>query len=268
MTGSYLYGFRLSTVESDGGIYFTFTPSSSSDLTRFRISWNGPGDQLRWDTTENEWTVLMFEPNSECEEYNHCGDFGVCNMENSPICGCMEGFTPKYPEEWKNGNWTGGCVRRTGLQCGKNATDSSSLEEGGGDGFLQVDGVKLPDYADLDSAKSADDCKASCLGNCSCYAFSYVSTVGCMVWSGNLIDVQQFETGGRSLFVRVAGSELGEVKLLNDCFTMYLFVQYMIHTEFLVLRKELAFECPSRGQMLCLMNSSASNHENETLPCS
>lgn len=110
-------------------------------------------------------------------------------------------------------------MRRTELQCGKN-TSTSSLEEGGGDGFLQIDGVKLPDFADLDSAKSADDCKASCLGNCSCYAFSYVVNVGCMVWSEDLIDVQHFESGGWSLFVRVTASELGKVKTLNDRFLL------------------------------------------------
>ncbi|OWM91333.1 G-type lectin S-receptor-like serine/threonine-protein kinase B120 isoform X2 [Punica granatum] len=212
MTANYLYGFRLSSVESDGSTYFTYTPLNTSDLLRFRISWEGREEMLRWDATGNEWTILQSEPVNECEKYNWCGDFGICNIKKSPnICSCMDGFTPKYAEEWKKGNWTGGCVRKTELGCGKNT--SSSLEEGGGDGFLEIEGVKLPDFADIGSAKNANDCEANCLNNCSCYAFSYLSTVGCFVWSGDLIDVQHFESGGRTLFVRVAGSELASRKI-------------------------------------------------------
>lgn len=218
MTAKYLYGFRLVKMDSDGCMYFTYIPPNSSDLLRFQIGWDGQEEQLRWDAAQNKWTVLQTQPANKCEEYNHCGDFGICNMKKSPICSCMKGFTPKYAEEWKKGNWTGGCMRRTELQCGKNTTNRL-LQEGGGDGFLQIDGVKLPDFADVDSAKSASDCKLSCLGNCSCYAFSYVSTVGCMVWSGDLIDMQHFETGGMCIFVRVAGSELGKMKMLNDHFS-------------------------------------------------
>ncbi|KAK4743746.1 hypothetical protein SAY87_010058 [Trapa incisa] len=214
MTANILYGFRLTPVESDGYIYFTYTAVSSSVLTRFQMGWDGLGRKFSWDSTKNEWSLQLYEPFTQCEEYNHCGDFGVCNINSSPICSCMEGFIPKYSDEWKKGNWTGGCERRTELQCGKNSTGSGSIDEGGGDGFLLVDDVKLPDLADkVSGANNYEDCRASCLGNCSCYAFSYVTTIGCMVWSGDLIDIQRFESDGRSLYVRVAGAELGKSKV-------------------------------------------------------
>ncbi|KAK4770749.1 hypothetical protein SAY87_031281 [Trapa incisa] len=214
MTANILYGFRLSTVESNGNIYITYTAVSSSNFIRFQIGWDGLGREFRWDTAKNEWSVWLYEPVNDCEKYNRCGDFGVCDINSNPICSCMDGFVPRYTDEWKKGNWTGGCVRRTELQCGKNSTSNTSIEEGGGDGFFHVNDVKLPDFADkVSGASNSGDCRTSCLGNCSCYAFSYVNTIGCMVWGGHLIDIQHFESGGGDLYVRVAASEIAKSKI-------------------------------------------------------
>ncbi|KAK4787176.1 hypothetical protein SAY86_011009 [Trapa natans] len=214
MTANILYGFRLSTVESNGNIYITYTAVSSSNFIRFQIGWDGLGREFRWDTAKNEWSVWLYEPVNDCEKYNRCGDFGVCDINSNPICSCMDGFVPRYTDEWKKGNWTGGCARRTELQCGKNSTSNTSIEEGGGDGFFHVNDVKLPDFADkVSGASNSGDCRTSCLGNCSCYAFSYVNTIGCMVWGGHLIDIQHFESGGGDLYVRVAASEIAKSKI-------------------------------------------------------
>ncbi|XP_027185985.1 G-type lectin S-receptor-like serine/threonine-protein kinase At1g11330 [Cicer arietinum] len=68
--------------------------------------------------------------------------------------------------------------------------------------------VKVPDLAEL-SSDEQDECRRKCLVNCSCTAYSYNSDIGCISWNGNLIDIQQFETGGADLFIRVAYAELG-----------------------------------------------------------
>ncbi|TKY45413.1 G-type lectin S-receptor serine/threonine-protein kinase [Spatholobus suberectus] len=39
-------------------------------------------------------------------------------------------------------------------------------------------------------------------------AYSYEAEIGCMSWTGNLIDTQQFSNGGLDLYVRVAYTEL------------------------------------------------------------
>ncbi|CAK9138699.1 unnamed protein product [Ilex paraguariensis] len=53
-----------------------------------------------------------------------------------------------------------------------------------------------------------DNCGSMCLNNCSCTAYSGYSGIGCMQWSGSLIDIQKFLDGGADLYIRVAYSEL------------------------------------------------------------
>ncbi|KAM7500874.1 hypothetical protein LguiA_025288 [Lonicera macranthoides] len=200
MRALYLYGFGL-TNEGNGVMYFTYNTVNESLLTRFRLGWDGIVEQLIWNGNIREWNVTLSQPSSQCELYNKCGNFGICSVTNSPICSCVEGFVPRNLDQWNSGNWSGGCMRRTPLQCGGNGTS---------DGFLEVNWVKLPDFADhISLPTNIDECQEECLRNCSCNAYTYVVGIGCMVWSGDLVDVEVFDDGGRVLFVRLTDSELG-----------------------------------------------------------
>ncbi|KAL6207012.1 hypothetical protein ACLB2K_024257 [Fragaria x ananassa] len=55
-------------------------------------------------------------------------------------------------------------------------------------------------------------CKAQCLSNCSCLAYAYIVKIGCLVWSKDLIDVQEFISDGEDLFIRLAHADSGEGK--------------------------------------------------------
>ncbi|XP_052485399.1 G-type lectin S-receptor-like serine/threonine-protein kinase SD1-13 isoform X5 [Gossypium raimondii] len=44
--------------------------------------------------------------------------------------------------------------------------------------------------------------------NCSCVAYAYDAGIGCMLWSGDLIDVQKFSNRGVDLYIRLPSSEL------------------------------------------------------------
>ncbi|KAM7525163.1 hypothetical protein LguiA_015065 [Lonicera macranthoides] len=203
---TYLYGFGLDEVGNDK--YFTYTLSNTSDLIRFLIRWDGVEEQFRWDEGRREWNLIQSQPANECEFYNKCGAFGKCSASDSPICSCLEGFVPNFLDQWNNGNWSGGCVRRTELECERR--NGSSIEEEGveEDGFLKVEGVKLPDYVDWIGSEDLEDCKTKCLRNCSCTAYACVSGINCMIWSGDLVDVEQFEDGRNNLYIRLAHSEL------------------------------------------------------------
>ncbi|KAK9057989.1 hypothetical protein SSX86_022829 [Deinandra increscens subsp. villosa] len=196
-----LLGFRLVPVDSEV-MYFIFNYPTSNPLVRFLIQWNGFVQQLTYDNQTSRWNVSLSQPSSGCEEYNKCGNFGVCRTSNSPaLCSCMAGFDPNPAsrDQWNSGNWSGGCVRRTQMECSSNGTTS--------DGFIRHTDVKLPDFADL-IAVSSGDCEGRCLQNCSCDAYAYLSGVGCLIWSGSLVDVERFEQGGETLSVRVANSDL------------------------------------------------------------
>lgn len=196
-TASFLYGFKLSEPDENETRYFTYEPLNSSALSRFHIGYDGMEQQLRWD--ENKWTVLLSQPGNKCDLYNHCGNYATCdNFVSSRTCNCLEGFRPKFEDQWSKGNWSGGCERRTELQCQP-------------DGFKRMRCMKLPDFSNiLVSVNSRDDCRQSCLGNCSCTAYAYVYGIRCMIWVGDLVDVQHIDQSGNlEFFYRLNHSDLG-----------------------------------------------------------
>ncbi|CAL5408662.1 unnamed protein product [Camellia sinensis] len=109
------------------------------------------------------------------------------NSKDSPICSCLRGFEPNRIDEWLSENFTGKCVRRTNLQCERN--DSSS-QESKKDGFLKLTTMKVPVFIEW-SPVLANDCENQCLKNCSCTTYAYYKGIGCMLWSGTLIDIQR-----------------------------------------------------------------------------
>ncbi|GLT45641.1 hypothetical protein SLA2020_194590 [Shorea laevis] len=164
--------------------------------------WNGYGKDcnITWSTAQNE-----------CNVYGKCGPFGSCDSQKPKICSCLRGFEPKNTEEWNRGIWTSGCVRSTTLQCNRT---NSSREVGKEDGFLKLEMMKVPDFAQR-SSYTEDKCRNWCLNSCSCIAYAYDISIGCMSWNGTLIDIQKFPSGGMDLYIRLAYSELDRKKDLK-----------------------------------------------------
>ena len=76
--------------------------------------------------------------------------------------------------------------------------------------------IKVPDFAEW-SYRTKDDCRKQCLENCSCVAYAYDTGIGCMSWSGNLIDLQKFSTGGLDIYIRLSYLEFGKFSLSQFC---------------------------------------------------
>ncbi|KAK1556428.1 hypothetical protein Q3G72_004886 [Acer saccharum] len=108
-------------------------------------------------------------------------------------------------EEWSRGNWTNGCVRKRPLLCERiNQTDEVAKE----DGFLKLEMMKVPCFVER-LPIPVGDCREYCLNNCSCIVYAYDAGIGCMTWTGSLIDIQKlFPIGGPDLYIRLARSEL------------------------------------------------------------
>ncbi|KAG5234850.1 G-type lectin S-receptor serine/threonine-protein kinase [Salix suchowensis] len=158
-----------------------------------------------WSSEKGSWIYDWEAPSAECDIYGMCGPFGTCDAQNSPICRCLDGFAPKNKDEWNKGIWTSGCVRMASLQCDRIQNGS---EVGKEDGFMKLEMMKVPPFAEyLPSSGSEQACKDECLKNCSCVAYSYYNGYGCMVWTGNLIDIQKFSRGGADLNIRLAYTE-------------------------------------------------------------
>ncbi|THG17319.1 G-type lectin S-receptor-like serine/threonine-protein kinase SD1-29 isoform X1 [Camellia sinensis] len=205
----YVNGLNLVPDNQQQSVYLSFNVYNTSAVTIIVMTPAGTVNTMVWAEETKSWHVNWVAPANPCDVYGYCGPNGVCNKNQSPICECLKGFVPNSTEDWNKGNWTGGCVRRLELLCQKN---SSSLAAAGAknDGFWRMSGMKLPDQYDYLFNEVSSSCEQRCLSNCSCMAYAFVTGIGCMVWSGGLIDVQQFSINGNDLFLRLANSELGE----------------------------------------------------------
>lgn len=197
--------------DGEGTVYLTGL-IERKETTSFKLDSSGNLVQSYWDEIERNWKFLWSAIENECDVYGTCGPFGKCNALDSPICSCLRGFEPKNIDEWEKGDWSSGCVRRKSLQCdqGKNKTSTR-------DGFLKMEYMKVPDFAEWLPPKLEDACRIQCLSNCSCLAYAFDTGIGCMSWGGFLIDIQQFQGSGTTLHIRVAHSELdhpGEIILI------------------------------------------------------
>ncbi|KAJ1405889.1 putative serine/threonine-protein kinase [Sesbania bispinosa] len=183
-------------------IYVPKMKLSINRITEFGIMGLNPQGQLTsawWKNRKELWRTAF--QGTSCDLYGMCGAFGSCNWQNTPICSCLNGYKPRNLEEWNRRNWTGGCVRKEVLQCGGEGVRK--------DGFLKLQNMKVPDFVERLAASLESECRDQCLENCSCVAYAYESGIGCMVWSGDLIDIQRFSSGGGvDLYIRVAHSVL------------------------------------------------------------
>ncbi|XP_045799177.1 G-type lectin S-receptor-like serine/threonine-protein kinase At1g11300 isoform X2 [Trifolium pratense] len=207
MKTHYLSGIRVID-DGEGNVLFFEITTDTVGLIIYNLTSEGNCEEKWWDEKKKEWKQTSNIHETECDIYGVCGTFASCNSQNSPICSCLKGFEPKNKEEWNRQNWTG-CVRRTPLQqCERERNQNTSADKKA-DGFLKLQMVKVPDFADGSSLTlSSDTCRNQCLENCSCVAYSYDADIGCMSWSGNLVDIQQFSNGGLYLYIRVAHTEL------------------------------------------------------------
>ncbi|KAL5714080.1 hypothetical protein ACHQM5_016089 [Ranunculus cassubicifolius] len=172
--------------------YFTYNVYESI-TTRFMIDMWGQGGQYSWDATTQKWLQLWSEPGQQCEVYAFCGAYGICTENSLPVCKCMEGFEPQSPESWyQSHGYSSGCVRKTLTQCEDQST------------FLMVANVTLPSNPQSSTLEQTE-CRLTCLNNCSCIAYAYVSA--CFKWYGDLLNANQ-KKGVGNLYLKLAASEL------------------------------------------------------------
>ncbi|XP_029130277.1 G-type lectin S-receptor-like serine/threonine-protein kinase At1g11300 isoform X2 [Cajanus cajan] len=205
MTSAYLTGFR-SEDDGEGNVDVYYTIQNELQFFIYNLNSQGESQLKWWNDGVKEMQVKWTSHESDCDVYGICGAYAICNSLKSPICSCLRGFEPRNQEEWNRQNWTNGCARRAPLQCERDNNQSTSAERKE-DGFLKLQMIKVPDFAE-GSAVTPDRCRSQCLKNCSCVAYSHEDGIGCMSWTENLIDIQQFPSAGLDLYVRLAYTEL------------------------------------------------------------
>ncbi|XP_073107324.1 G-type lectin S-receptor-like serine/threonine-protein kinase At4g27290 [Elaeis guineensis] len=182
---------------------YSFQVLDNSILYRDLLTETGVVQGLVRSKPNLAWDIYWRFPKDQCDEYAICGANGVCSARYfySSACDCLRGFSPKSPQNWRLGDNSDGCVRRTALNCSS-------------DGFFELQQMKLPDTsnATLHSNKSLEECEDWCLKNCTCSAYALTGGSRCVTWTGNLVDIRLFTDGGDNLYVRLASSELGQIR--------------------------------------------------------
>ncbi|KAJ4850532.1 hypothetical protein Tsubulata_041998 [Turnera subulata] len=190
--------FNASLVNNNEETTFTWGLTNSSIFSIMFVDESGFLNRANW--LNNQWFKIYSAPKEPCDNYGHCGAFGICDPYGTAgafECSCLPGFQPKNPNDWNLKDGTGGCVRNPGaLTC----RDS--------EGFVKIANAKVPDtsVARVDMSLDLGACRLNCLGNCSCMAYALAnesSGVGCTAWYGDLVDTRVFTDGGLDLFVRV-----------------------------------------------------------------
>ncbi|KAL0320727.1 UNVERIFIED_CONTAM: Receptor-like serine/threonine-protein kinase SD1-8 [Sesamum radiatum] len=184
-------------------------PYDSSIFKRLTIDKSGMIYLNIMNARKATWHIATVVPRDPCDEYNQCGPYGICGIDRAIRCECFKGFAPKSQQDWDLQDWSEGCTRTRPLNCE------------GGDGFVQVRGVKYPDMLQfwLNSSMSLSECKAECLRNCNCtaYANPYITRggSGCLIWFGNLIDTKDVNEADskQSIYIRVSASEASEAEI-------------------------------------------------------
>ncbi|XP_040943762.1 G-type lectin S-receptor-like serine/threonine-protein kinase At1g11330 [Gossypium hirsutum] len=207
--GNFFQGIEPFSIPEDDvekTYYETYEYSTDSRLIYFELESEGRFVERIWDAGKGDWINGYSSYLTDCDVYGKCGAFGICDSTKRPICSCLKGFKPRNIEEWNRGNWSSGCFRTTCLHCQRD--NNNGCEAGqGDDGFLKLKKMKVPAFPDQSSITNGE-CKDQCMKNCSCVAYAYDAGIGCMLWSGDLIDVQKFSNRGVDLYIRLTSSEL------------------------------------------------------------
>ncbi|XP_043810805.1 G-type lectin S-receptor-like serine/threonine-protein kinase At4g27290 isoform X2 [Manihot esculenta] len=197
----YKYEFVLNEKE----VYYNIHLLNSSVISRLVVNASGVTERLTWIDQTHSWARFFAIGEDQCDAYNLCGANAKCNINNIPMCDCLEGFEPKSVRDWSFQDWSSGCARKTALACSA------------GEGFVKNPGMKMPDTSGswFNRSMSLKECEDLCLKNCSCVAYANTDITtrsGCLLWFSDLIDIREFTDTGQDLYVRMAASYLGEIK--------------------------------------------------------
>ncbi|KAJ1700772.1 hypothetical protein LUZ63_000551 [Rhynchospora breviuscula] len=206
MTEEYVYNYKY--VSNSQENYFTYSIKPGINLTsRFIINHNGQINQQTWVDTIQQWVLFWSQPRQTCEVYGLCGPYGSCNVNKLPYCNCLQGFTQQSKNDYSLEDYSGGCVRKTKLQC--ESSDPTKVQQ---DKFYVLYNMRFPDNSKSMQVNSAEECESACLNNCSCSAYSYKSV--CNLWHGGLMNLQDGYTSsnGGTLYLRLAASEFSASK--------------------------------------------------------
>jgi hypothetical protein len=218
--GTYSDRFAYHMTVSTGEITYGFTAKPGAPYSRLVLMDTGVLQRLLWDSKTQTWKNFFQGPRDVCDAYAACGPFGLCNANaaSTSFCSCVQGFSPVSPSDWYKRDTSLGCRRNLPLNCSSSSTD----------GFVTVQGVKLPDTfnSSMDTSIMLDECRMRCLANCSCVAYAAADIrgggagSGCIMWADSVVDLRYVDEG-QVLYLRLADySELEGMRASTILFNL------------------------------------------------
>ncbi|KAG9451920.1 hypothetical protein H6P81_004824 [Aristolochia fimbriata] len=207
-----VYNFQVSS--NTGEVYISYT-SSNPEKRGTSLVLNPYGQLIHTEEYFNTtYDVGIWSSKENMCSSNVCGPYSSCNDNDNPICKCLPGFKPVSEKQWDSGKWDAGCAQSATSGCRND------------DGFVQLKKMKIgnmPLYASVNS--TMDECKASCLRDCTCVACSngLIGGSDCALFREELKGLEELGEDGAlyqettsinepvDLHIRVAASELEKI---------------------------------------------------------
>ncbi|KFK38562.1 hypothetical protein AALP_AA3G129900 [Arabis alpina] len=192
-----------SFIENREEVAYTFKLTNQRIHSRFTLSSTGSLQLYTWSSTLWAPNLVWSSPVDKCDLFSICGPYSYCDIKTSPICNCIRGFAPKNVTAWILGDEFDGCVRKSPLSCGR------------GNVFMAMKNMKLPktSTAIVDKRIGLKECKERCIRDCKCTGFANADIQnggsGCLIWTGDLVDMRNYVTGGQDLYVKLASASFG-----------------------------------------------------------
>ncbi|KAF3960033.1 hypothetical protein CMV_015210 [Castanea mollissima] len=190
---------NVSYVSNENESYFIYSVVSPYKFARIIFNDFGELTIYVWAEDLHQWNLVSKAPQQRCEIWGFCGEYGICNQQNVPLCTCPIGFRPRNSSNWDLYDYKEGCERREPLQCSD-------------DKFLTIPNMRFPESSHYLAVKNVEECKRNCLSSCDCVAYSYNNE--CLIYKGTLINLRlpfDNELGG-DLHIRISASELAGSK--------------------------------------------------------
>nr|KJB13504.1 hypothetical protein B456_002G078800 [Gossypium raimondii] len=192
--------FDYDFIWNESEVYYIFFLKNKSVMSRVVLNQTQSERQrYTWSPETQTWKLFSVQPDGNCGKYGLCGPNGNC-ADEFPACQCLTGFRPKLFERWNSSDWSDGCIHSKPLNCQS------------GDGFIRIGKVKTPDSTNswINKTINLKECRAKCLRNCSCMAFTNLFVTkggsGCVMWFDDLLDIKH-QSDAQDLYIRVSASE-------------------------------------------------------------
>ncbi|KAL8159784.1 hypothetical protein V2J09_001321 [Rumex salicifolius] len=195
-------GLNFTLPKTPDEVYYMFGLVNPSIRSRLTMSSDGTLYRYTWVPNDQYWNQFWYHPDVPCDKYMACGPYGVCDDKTLFGCMCPHGFVPRDSSAMSLQDESQGCMRRTGMECGT-------------DGFRVMRNMKLPvsGAATVDGGMGLEECRKACKMDCNCTAYANARVVGgvgsgCVMWTGDLLDMRTFQQGGQNLYIRLAAADL------------------------------------------------------------